>query len=151
MVSEITRFYSQPDMTSLSVLRQGALHILFHYGFWKSDHVFLKVIHCTFYLRSKVFEILRFYCKLGMTSSWFLRQGTLHTIFHNDFWMCDYDYPIVIHSNFLSTTHGFRVFSVNWIWRHRQSFSRGCCTHFFMTDSKQRPRNPGCIPKLFCI
>jgi len=38
MVSEITMFYCQPDMTSSSVLRQGALHAIFHDGFWKSDH-----------------------------------------------------------------------------------------------------------------
>jgi len=44
MVSEITRFYCLPDMTSSSVLRQGALHALFHDGFWKSDHDFLIII-----------------------------------------------------------------------------------------------------------
>jgi len=40
MVSEITRFYCKPDITSSSVLRQGALHALFPDGFWNSGHDF---------------------------------------------------------------------------------------------------------------
>jgi len=48
MVSEITRFYCKPDMTLSSVLRQGALHALFHDGFWKSDHDFLIAFHSNF-------------------------------------------------------------------------------------------------------
>jgi len=48
MFSKITRFYCQPDMTSSSVLRQGALHALAHSGFRKSDHDFLIVIHSNF-------------------------------------------------------------------------------------------------------
>jgi len=34
-----------PGHTSSSVLRQGALHALFHDGFWKSDHDFLIAFH----------------------------------------------------------------------------------------------------------
>jgi len=35
-------------MTSLSVLRQGALQAIFHDVFWKTDHDFLIVIHSNF-------------------------------------------------------------------------------------------------------
>jgi len=48
MVSEITRFYCQPDMTSSSVLRLRALHAHFQNGFWKSDHDFLIAFHSKF-------------------------------------------------------------------------------------------------------
>jgi len=48
MVSEITRFYCKPDMTSSSFLRQGALHATFLGGLWKIDHHFLIVIHTNF-------------------------------------------------------------------------------------------------------
>jgi len=48
MVSEITRFYCKPDMTSSSVLRQGALLAHFHDGFWKSDHDLLIAFHSNF-------------------------------------------------------------------------------------------------------
>jgi len=40
-ICEILRFYCQPDMTSSSVLRQGALHTICHDGLCKSYHDFL--------------------------------------------------------------------------------------------------------------
>jgi len=43
-----------------------------------------------------------------MTSSWFLRQGSLHAILRNEFWKSDHDFLIAFHSNFLSVMHGFR-------------------------------------------
>jgi len=43
-----------------------------------------------------------------MASSWFLRQGSLHTISHNGFWKSDHDFLIPFHSNFLSVMHGFQ-------------------------------------------
>jgi len=48
MVSEITRFYCKPDMTSSWFLRQGALYAISHNGFWKSDHDFLIAFHSNF-------------------------------------------------------------------------------------------------------
>jgi len=53
MVSEITRFYCQPNMTSPWFHRQWALHAIFYDGFCKSDHdflivIFLIVIHSNF-------------------------------------------------------------------------------------------------------
>jgi len=41
----------------------------------------------TFYLGCMFSEIMRFYCKPDMTSSWFFRQGALHAISHDGFWM----------------------------------------------------------------
>jgi len=77
MVSKITMFYCKLDMTSLWFIRQGALHAIFLDGFWKSDHDFMIAFHSYFYLRCVVSEITRFYCQPDMTSSWFLRQGSL--------------------------------------------------------------------------
>jgi len=42
-------------MTSSSVLRQGALHAIFQYGFWKSDHDFLIGFQSTFLSRTHGF------------------------------------------------------------------------------------------------
>jgi len=62
----------------------------------------------TFYVLCMVSEITRFYCKLDMTSWWFLRQGTPQAIFHDGFWKSDNDFLIAFRSNFLSGMHGFR-------------------------------------------
>jgi len=43
-----------------------------------------------------------------MTLSSVLRQGKLHTLFHDEFWKSDHDFQLMIHSNFLATMHGFR-------------------------------------------
>jgi len=43
-----------------------------------------------------------------MTSSWFLRQGTLYAILHDEFWKSDHDFRIAFYSNFFSGMHGFR-------------------------------------------
>jgi len=48
MVSEITRFYWEPDITSSPFLRQRALHAISHNGFWKSDQDFLLAFHPNF-------------------------------------------------------------------------------------------------------
>jgi len=55
-----------------------------------------------------VSEITRFYCKPDMTSSRFLRQGSLHAILHDGFWKSEHDFLMAFHSNFLSVMHGFR-------------------------------------------
>jgi len=87
----------------------GALHAILHNGFWKSDmHDFQKASHSNFYLRCTVSEITRLYCKPDMTSSWFLRQGSLHAILHEGFWKSDHNLLITFHSNVLSAMHGFR-------------------------------------------
>jgi len=43
-----------------------------------------------------------------MTSSEFLRQGALQTIFHDGFWKSKHDFLLVIHSNFLSGMYSFQ-------------------------------------------
>jgi len=43
-----------------------------------------------------------------MMSSLFRRQWALHAFFHDGFWKSDYDFLIVILSNFVSPLHGFR-------------------------------------------
>jgi len=43
-----------------------------------------------------------------MTSSWFLRKGTLQAIFRDEFWKSDHDLLLVFHINFLSGMHGLR-------------------------------------------
>jgi len=45
MVSEITRFYCKPDMTSWWYFHQVALRAIFHDGVWKSDHEILKAFN----------------------------------------------------------------------------------------------------------
>jgi len=107
-VSEITRFYCQLDMTSSSVLRQGALHALLHKGFLKSDYVCLIVIHCRVLSAMQVSEITRFYSQPDITPSSVLRQEALHAPFHDGFWTSDLDFLIAFHSNFLYGMHGFR-------------------------------------------
>jgi len=62
----------------------------------------------TFYMGCMFKEITRYYCKPDMTSSLFCRKGAVHAIFHGGFWKSDYDFLIVILSNFLSAMHGFR-------------------------------------------
>jgi len=59
-----------------------------------------------------VSEITRFYCKPDITSSWFLRQGSLYAIVHNGFWKGDHDFLIAFHSDFLSGMHGFQDIEV---------------------------------------
>jgi len=44
----LQRFYCKTDKTSSWFIHQGALHAIFHDGFWKSDHDFLIVIHSNF-------------------------------------------------------------------------------------------------------
>jgi len=70
----------QPDMTSSSVLRQAALHAIFHDGFWKSDHDVIVI----------------------------LPPGAFQAIFHDGFCKSDHDFQIAFHSNILSVMHGLR-------------------------------------------
>jgi len=48
MVSGITKFYCQLDMTSSWFLRKGVLQAIFNYGFWKCDDDFVIVFHVYF-------------------------------------------------------------------------------------------------------
>jgi len=44
-----------------------------------------------------------------MTSSWFLRQGALHAIFHDGFWKSDHDFQLVVNVNFCPNSNGLEV------------------------------------------
>jgi len=95
-----------------------------------------------------VSEIMRFYCKPYMTSSWFLRQGALHAILHDEFWKSDHDFMIVFHINLLCGMHAFWVnevlLQVRWqIWSHRNFSARGRFTLFYMTDSERAAMTSG--------
>jgi len=153
-VSEIKRFYCQPDMMSSSVLRQGALKTLFHEGFWKSDHNFLIAFHSKFYLRCMISKITRFYCKPNMTSSWFLRQGALHAILDYRFWKGDPDFILVLYCNYTSIVHRFRfnLLHVCRKWRHNDFVTRGRFRWFLNTDSERvTPTSYSCSLDTFCL
>jgi len=87
------------------------------YGFWKSDHDFLIAFHNNFFLWCMVCEITRFYCMPDMTSSWFLRQGSLHAILHHGFWKGYPDFIFMFKWHFLSILNGLgviRFFVFDW-------------------------------------
>jgi len=52
-----------------------------------------------------VSEITRFYCKPGMTSLWFIRQGALHTGFVDEIWMIDPSFIIMVHLHISRISH----------------------------------------------
>jgi len=56
-----------------------------------------------------VFEIMRFYCRPDMTSSWFLRQGSLYDILHDRFWKGNPDFIFMVNWHFLSILNGLDV------------------------------------------
>jgi len=55
-----------------------------------------------------VSETTRIYCKLDMTSSFFLRKEAHHTILYDGFRKRDHDFLLAFHSNVLSGMHGFQ-------------------------------------------
>jgi len=119
MVSEITRFYCKPDMTSSWFLRQGALHAIFHDAFWKSDHDFLIALYSNFLVAMHVFRNNEVLLLPDMTSSWFLRLGVLQAIFHDGFWKSEHDFLLVGNGNFCPNSNGLAVirhFVCAWEW-----------------------------------
>jgi len=81
-----------------------------------------------------------FYCQPDMTSSSVLRQGTLHTLFHDRFWKSDHDFQFMIHINFLATMHSFRDNEVVLPTGYDVIVSPpkgGTSRDFFMTDSER--------------
>jgi len=108
MVSEITMFYCQPDMTSSSVLRQGTLHTLFRDRFWKSNHSFQLMIQSNFLATMHGFRDNEVVLSTGydvIVSP--PPEGAAHP-FYEGFWKSDHDFLIAFHRNFLSAMHGFR-------------------------------------------
>jgi len=79
-----------------------------HFFMTESERSIMASWECstvTFNLRC---EITRCYCKPDRTSSWFHRQGALHSILHDGFWKSEHDSMIMFHGNFLSGMHSFR-------------------------------------------
>jgi len=138
---EKTRFFA--SVTSSWFGRQGALQAIFHDELWKSDDDFLIVFHRNFYLRCMVSEMIRFYCKPDMTSSWFIRLGALQMIIHDRFWKSEHDFLIVFHTNFLSRMHGIRDNEVLLPTENDViviSPLGGVSHRFFWRNLKERPR-----------
>jgi len=100
MVSEITRFYCKPDMTSSWFRHEGTLHAFFHDGFWKSDHDFLIVIHsnCLSAMHGFRFNEVLFLAWYDVIM--IPPPGGASAIFHDGLWMSDQYFLIEINSNF---------------------------------------------------
>jgi len=98
----MTKFYCQPDMTSWSVLRT------FYDGIWKSDHDFLIAFHSNFVYGMHGFRDGEVLLQAEYDVIMISPPGALRTIFHVEFWKSDYNFMIVIYSNFLYAMHGFR-------------------------------------------
>jgi len=100
--------FCKPDMTSSWFGSQGALHAIFHDGFWKSDHNFLIVFHSNF-----VSEMLGFWDNMVLLQAGYdvimisSPRGASDD-YSGRIWKSDHDFLIVFHSNFLSVMHGFR-------------------------------------------
>jgi len=103
--------YWKPNMTSSWFIRQGALNAIFFDGFWKSDHEFLIAFHSNFIFGMHGFRDNEVYCKLDITSPWFLRYGAFQAIFHYGFWKSDHDFLSVVNGNFCPNSNGFEVYS----------------------------------------
>jgi len=84
MVSEITRFYCKPDMTSPSFLRQGLLPANFRDGIWKSDHDFLIAFNTNLWVGCMVSEITRFHCNPIWRHRDFYARGCFRQFFMTD-------------------------------------------------------------------
>jgi len=85
-------------MTSSSVLCQGALHAIFHDGFWKSDHDFLKVIHSNFLSGMHGFRDNGVLLQAGYDVIVISPLGGVSGDFHDGFWKSDHDFLIAFHS-----------------------------------------------------
>jgi len=108
MVSEITRFYCKPDMTSSWFLRQWSLHAISHIGFWKSDHDFLIAFHSNFLSGMHAFRDNEELLQARYDTIVISFSGALYDILHNRFWKSDHDFLIAFNSNFSYGMHGFR-------------------------------------------
>jgi len=101
MVSEITRFYCKPDMTSSRFLRQGAPQATFLDGFWKSDHDFLMTFYSNFLVTMPGFRDNKVLFQTGYDVIVISRPGALQAIFHDGIWKSDHDFLIAFHVTFL--------------------------------------------------
>jgi len=109
MVSEITMFYCKPDMTSSWFLRQGALHAIYHDGFWKSDHDFLISFHSNFLVTMHGFRDNEVLFQSVYDVIVISPLGALQAIFHDGFWKSDHDFLLVVNGNFCPNSNGLEV------------------------------------------
>jgi len=108
MVSEITRLYCKPDMTSSWFLRKGSLQANFHDWFWKSDHYFLIAFLSNFLSGMHSFRDNRVSLPTGYDVIMISPLGSASGNFYDGFWKSNHDFLIAFYSNFLSGMHGFR-------------------------------------------
>jgi len=106
MVSEITRFYCKPDMTSSWFLHLGAPQMIIQDAFWNSEHDFLIAIESNFLCVIHGFRdnevLLQARYDVIMMSSLGGASGEFS-------WrILEEDFLIAFHTNFLSRMHDFR-------------------------------------------
>jgi len=108
MVSDIAKFYCQPDMTSSWFLRQGVLHAIFNDRFWKCYHDFLIVFHSNLLSGMHGFRHNEVSMKVWYDVVVISPPRALNEIFHHGFWKSDHDLLMAFLSNFSSGMRGFR-------------------------------------------
>jgi len=92
-------------MTSSSDLRQSAL---FNDGSWQSEHDLLLAFHSNFLSGMHGFRDNEVILQAGYDVIVISPPGGASGFFHDGFPKSNYDFLIVIHSNFLSAMHGFQ-------------------------------------------
>jgi len=107
-VSQRTRLYCQPDMTSSSVHRQMALHLHVLDGFWRSDHDLIIASRNNFSSGMHGFRDNEVLLQARYDVIVIFPPGALNAIWHDGFWKSNHDFLIACHSNFLSGMHAFR-------------------------------------------
>jgi len=108
MVFEITTFFASRIWRHRDLTARRRFTRFFMTDSDRATTISWQISKATLYLGCMVSEIIRFYCKPDMTSSWFLSLVALQMILHDRFWKSEHDLLIVIHSNFLFVMHGFR-------------------------------------------
>jgi len=151
-------------MTSSWFGRQGALHAIFHDGFWKNDHNFLIVFHSNCVSGMHGFWDNKVLLQAGYDVIVISSLGGAPANFHDGLWKSDNNFLIALQTNFWSRMHSFRdnevlmqpgydhdfltTFYTNFLsrmhgfrdnevllWSHRDFSTRGGFRPIFMTDS----------------
>jgi len=140
MVSEITTFYCQPDMTSSSVLRQGALRDHVHDWFWKSDHDFLKAFDSKFLHGMHGFRDNEVLLQAGYDVIMISPPGSVA----RNFLIADSERTTPIYISVALELNvcraPFSIFHVFRKWRHSDFVTRGASGNFWLRILKGRPR-----------
>ena len=74
-VSDLIKFFRQPEMTALYNLRKGALQLNYVCGFWESENNFILVFNSNHTSIMHVFDIIKCYRLPEMTSKCFSARG----------------------------------------------------------------------------